>query len=289
MKFLKILFGSLLIFLMSCSSGSGGNRDDGYRRTDDEYDQKRDRDSDRDDVIDRSRKRHGGGDCAGDDDCEEICDDIYNRRRDKEDCEKLSSRQVELLLDVYETLERPKEDDLEDIDLDDFDVLVNISIEPLDGIVGKYTRREAKEVLIWLASNEEAAKVFKKEDDDHNILEKIFEEVHNDELEALKASLEGGDNFMDLAVDSSNVEAAEWIHEFMEEKICTGGNIESSACLKKYCELAESMKSDFAEDMLEFEFFEEYLEDIIEEGINGDEWARGHRTTGDEETDPSGE
>ena len=273
--------------LAGCSSQgpeSRGDRD--ARRTDDEYDRRRDSDRDRDRVIDNSRRRHSGRDCEGDSECEDMCDEIYDRRGDKEDCRELAITQVEALLDVYESLKKPTDRNLRDIDLDDFDVLVNISIEPLDGLVGRYTSRQAKDVLVWLATDNEAAEVFKKEDEDLTLLEAIFAEIHSDEKEALKDSLEGGDTFLDLAVNSRNEPAAEWIHEFIEERVCTERNVESARCLKIYCEIAKAMRPDNAEDMIRFDFFEEYLEDIIEEGVNGDEWAVGHRTEGDRDTDP---
>ena len=279
MKRFKYPLGLCLVFLMSCvPSGPAGVGDDDNRRgsidrDDEDYDRRRDRDPDRDDVIDRSRKRHtGGAECKGDDDCEEMCDDIYDRRRDREDCEDLSARQVELLKDIYELLEDPDSDDLESIDLKDLDVLINISIEPLDDRVGKYSRREAKEMLIWIASSSEVASLFEKEDDDFKILKKLLGEIKSDDFDALKASIDGGDNFMEIAVEEGNEEAGEWIHEFMEEEVCSG-DIESASCLEKYCELGDSMNDRSAEDMLDFEYFEEYLEDIIEEEINKGEWS----------------
>ena len=41
-------------------------------------------------------------------------------------------------------------------------------------------------------------------------------------------------------------------------------------CLKKWCDLAYEMDEDYAEDLLDYDFFEEYLESIIEDEINGD-------------------
>ena len=289
MKYFSFPLFLFLAFLMSCTPSSPSEEGNertrgGIDRNDEEYDRRRERDSDRDDVIDRSRKRHtGGAKCEGNDDCEEMCDDIYDRRRDKEDCEDLSVRQVELLKDVYELLEDPDLDDLEGIDLEDLDVLINISIEPLDDRVGKYSRREAKEMLVWIASSSAVANLFEKEDDDFKILKKLLGEINSDSLSALKATLDSGDSFMEIAVEESNEEAALWIHDFMEEELCSG-NVESAACLQKYCDLARAMNNDPAKDMLDFEFFEEYLENIVEEGVNGNEWARGRRTTGDGNT-----
>ena len=278
-----VLFAGIFLGCSAQQPVARGERES--RRSDEDYNRKIDEDEDRDRVLRDSRRRRGGRDCSSDRDCEDICGDIYDRRRDKQDCEKLSQSQVELLLDVFESLEKPTEASLKDIDLEDFDVLINISIEPLDRIVNRYTRRQAKEVLVWLALDEEAAKVLRKEDKNQDTLEKIFEEINTEVEDALKTELEGGDTFMDLVVDGENEEAAEWIHEFMEEKVC-GDDIESASCLQEYCDIAEDMDSRYAEDMVDFEYFEDYLQDIIDEGVNGNKWAKGHRTKGDGETEP---
>ena len=40
-------------------------------------------------------------------DCVEQCRDIYSRRSDRDDCEELPIRQIEVLADLHELLEDP--------------------------------------------------------------------------------------------------------------------------------------------------------------------------------------
>ena len=248
------------------------DRDDGY------YDKRRTTDDDRDDVIADSRKRYKGPKCKGDDDCEDICDDIYNSRRDREDCEELSISQVKKLEDLHEVLEDPDLDDLEDIDVKDLDVYVNISISPLDKLVSRYSSRESREFLAWLALNTDAARIVKKEDDDFEILITLLEEVGgivttqggsntslDDALDGLKSNLDGA-NFLELAVSEDNEEAMEWIHDYMEDEQCDN-NLETVSCLQKYCEIGDAMDDDSAEDLLDYDYFEKYIEDIIDENV----------------------
>ena len=82
-------------------------------RTDAEYDKRKDEDKNRSSVLSRSRKRLSGNTCEKElerdknHDCEEQCGDIYSRRADREDCEELTVRQIEILVDIHEALEDP--------------------------------------------------------------------------------------------------------------------------------------------------------------------------------------
>ena len=278
--FRSLLLAFLLDALGGCIAPPIGGIGGGYRsfsRSEEDYDARRRNDLDRDSVLSRSRDRHSGRSrCSNDSDCQEICDDIYDRRKDREDCESLPIGQVEALKEVYEALEDPDEDDLEDVDSDDFDVLVNINIKPLDKLVGKYRARQAKEILRWIASDSDIANVFQKEDDDFEILKELFEKIDDDLETSLKTTIDSGQVFLDIVSEESNEEAGEWIHELIEEELCNR-DLESAACLKKYCAIAKKMDRDTAEDMLSLEYFEDYLDDIIDSGINCAEWAAANK------------
>ena len=176
------------------------------------------------DYSDRKRKtsttRRGGGECEGDRDCEEICDDIYDRRADREDCEELSVAAVESLEIVYELLEDPDEDDLVDIDPTDFEALIDISIEPVDDLFGRYSSREAREVAVWIAENPDIAAILQDEDDDFQLFEAIFREIgsNGNALDGLGRTITGGDNFMEILITENNAEALEWVHSYISDK-----------------------------------------------------------------------
>ncbi len=235
------------------------------------------RDINRKYVLDKA-KAQAGKVCKGDEDCEDICDDIYSSRRERNDCEELSITQVNRFEGIYETLEDSDEDDLQDIDVSkdgDFDVFINVSIEPLHKLVGKYSSREAKDFLAWIANNKDVAELLENEDDDYEVLERLLGRLGaSDNLfEALKKNLDGGDTFIDLAVTADNEVALEWIYEYLEEKdsnckLDTDAGRE--ACLESYCGLAGDIEDDNANHLLGYDFFEGYIEDIIEDKINAD-------------------
>lgn len=240
------------------------------------------KDVDREDTFKRSRTKHKASkECEGNDDCEDICDDIYKRRGDRNDCEELSITQVERLEELHENLEDPDYDDLKDIDSDDFDVYVNVSISSLDTLAGKWSSREVEDVLSWIADEADIAKVFSKEDDEYKIFKVLLERIgtgtadKNKYQTALKKDLED-DTFLGMAVVAQNENALEMVHEFLEEVTVAspitgdcGSNVETTECLRLYCDLAKAMDSDSAEELLDFDYFSKYLEDIIDDGING--------------------
>ncbi|MGI9549103.1 MAG: hypothetical protein ACR2M7_03915, partial [Bdellovibrionales bacterium] len=246
----------------------------------DYYDDLRNRDRDRDSVLSRARdksKKDRSPDCEGDDDCEDICSDIYSSRADKNDCEeKLSVNQVEQLEIVSEAFEDPDLDDLEELDLEDVEVYLNISIEPLHKLIAKYNSREARDFLTWIAQNADAAEVLEDEDDDYEVLYRLFGRIHTDKyFEALEVNLDGGDNFMDLSVEADNEFALEWVYEYIEDKEAncsseTTGTPEVN-CLKSWCKLGADMDPDYAEELPEYRFFESYLDHVIGSKINGED------------------
>ena len=270
----------------------GGYKNGGYSqfsRGEDEYESRRRNDRDRDSVLDRARERYSNRErCSSSRECKQICDDIYDRRRDKEDCESLPIPQIEALSEIYKTVKSPDYDDLIEIGRDDFDVLINISIKPLDKLIRKYSRQEAKETLRWIASDSDIAEVFKKEDDEYSSLKDLFDKISPSSggiVGALKATVYSGRSFLSIAVEESNEEAGELIHYLMESKRgpteCNDG-ISKAACLRAYCEIGKKMYRDTGEDLPDFDYFESYLEGIVRRGINGKCWKIGHRTEGND-------
>lgn len=246
------------------------DRDDRY------YDERRDRDEDRREVLDRSRDRYKGRACEDEDrdhDCKEQCRDIYSRRGDREDCEELSVSQIESIHELHELLEDPDDDDLAEVDIDDFDVYLNVSIAPLDKLIGKYSRREAKEFMLWLMEDDRAANVFEKEDDDDDAFEALLEgfsgsftgdTVYEPFIEKID-----GDKLMELAIETGNDETIDWFMDYINEKNtqCEDDEVHAN-CFKIYCKIGNKIDDEYRDDWLRNENFEEYIEDIIEEGIN---------------------
>ena len=283
------------VFLAGCFDSSQphprpdriDNRTDEYyeerridNRTGEYYKERRSNDEDRDDVIRNSRRRYSGNTCEDEGknhDCVDQCRDIYSRRSDKDDCEELSVAQIERLVEIHELLEDPDEDDLPSIDPEDFDVYLNISIEPLDKFVGKYSTNEAKEFMVWLIDDENAFNIFQKEDDEYETLQGLLGgissgDVRNDNIyKPFIAKIESGYRLMEFAVDSGDEDVIEWFMDYIFEKNsnCERDEI-TTACFTLYCKIGKEMDRDYRDDWLRFDNFQEYIDEIISDGINND-------------------
>jgi len=240
-------------------------------------DQRNAKDTDRSEILKKAREIRKGSPCLENQKCEAICDDIYTRKNEREDCYDLSYAQVQRFEFIYDTLKRPSLRDLEKIDVaenGDFDIFVNIDIRSLQTVIGRYKQKQAEEVLTWIAKHEDVALIFQKEDTDYQILDDLLKELSRDSFDALGENIKSSDNFMDVAVEANNELALEWIHDYLtdEHEDCKSNNQNKrEKCLTDYCDLGRLMDDDNSDALMDFEYFQEYLEEIIDDGINGDD------------------
>ena len=277
-------------------------------RTEREYDDRKDRDKDRDSVLNSSRKRHRGPKCEDEDrdhDCRDQCKDIYSGR-DRKDCEELAVTQIENLHDLHEKLlEDPDDRSLAEVDTNDWDVYLNISIKPLDKLISKYSTRETKEFLLWLIREEDIAQKFIKEDDDYRSFKELLENLAsagdtNDNIyKYFIANVDGSDTLMEVAATDGDEEIIiKWFLDFINEENDDCERDETSDdCWEIYCKIGDEMDEDSRIELLSSEEFEDYVEDIIDEGTNGtiatssapgDEWCQEGSTHADCDGSPKG-
>ena len=126
--------------------------------------------------MERAKKKYTGPRCEGDEDCEDICKDIY-RHSVRDECEELAIEQVEILEQIDEIFENPKERELKDIDAFDFETYVNIDLAPFDKRVGRFSSSEAKRVLAWMVENSDVLELFISVDDEYNLLEDMLNDL----------------------------------------------------------------------------------------------------------------
>lgn len=246
-------------------------------RNDYEYDRRKAEDRDRNDVLSSSRSRNRGDTCEDrdrDHDCKKYCRSMYRRSRDRDDCEELTVRQIEKLFDVYEILKEADEDDLGDINQEDFEVYLNVSIAGFDYLVGRYNRGEAKDVLRWIVEDEKVTSILRKEDDDYETLEELFEIFSGDLAdnmlyEPFTRNIEGSNTLMDVVMDSDNEKAAEWFQEYLIEEDTNCTNDESAACFTLFCKIGKEMDKRSREEWLDYGDFEDLINTMISLGIGG--------------------
>jgi len=277
MNNLKLISGIILFsFLVGCSSPTPVQPVKSVVKSDSYYDERNENDPDRGAVLDGSIKRRPGDICEKEDrnhECREICDDIYSRRNDQSDCEKLTVLQIEKLETLHELLENPNDDDLASVDVGDLDVYLNISTAPFDKLIGKYSRGEAKEVMFWVVTNTGIARVIEKEEDDFDVLDKLLKELvsfsYDNIHEAFITKIDGGDRLMEVAIEEGVEDTIDWFVNYINEKNrhCEDEEV-SEDCFEVYCKIGNGIDDEQEDDWLDIEDFEDYINDIIEDGIN---------------------
>ena len=120
-------------------------------------------------------------DCEDNDRCKETCRDIYDETSSYKKCYNLSIQEVSNIEDVFYTLLSADADDLEDLDSDDLENYLRIGI---DGWIDKLIPRQKqkrdnydkfKRTLAWIVEGEkDIVAVLEKEDQDNEILKKLF-------------------------------------------------------------------------------------------------------------------
>lgn len=206
------------------------------------------------------------GECAKDKSCKDICGDIFKDRSDKNNClEKLSIRQVELLEEVYDVLKEPSADDLERMDLDNLQVLLGVSTEPVETVLDHIDEKETKKVLTWLARDSKATEVIQEKDEELKILKNLLGNIDSDVDVALSAAISKGDSFIEIAADKENDVALGWVHEFFEEDCGDSSSYNQCVLKDHYCDL--SLNSEAEEYYLVYKPFAELLEEVLKEAI----------------------
>ena len=250
----------------------------------DDRDVRRIRDDNREREIDRRRKT---GECADDEDCQEICDDIFTARKDREECEEYSIDDIEAIEAVFEVLEDPDTEDLEDMDLKDLEFLLDISPTPLEKAVSRMnSSSERKDFLAWLATNDEAADIVAGAEDDFGIIKDLFGSSPSSILSELNRTVDSGDNFVEIALDEGNEAALEWLHDFFGDDCENETYYEKCIFKRFYCGL--NLSGDFEEEYFDHEFFEDMLDEILESDyanrVGSPSWWEGTGNSGETET-----
>ena len=121
-----------------------------------------------------STKRFSGSPCGDDDDCYDICEDIFNPDDDSENegkvkaCARTNKKYVLQFEDINEAFEDPEHiSELELIDESAFTVMMDISASPWIEMTESAQTREAKILLVWIAKNKQIAKAINEAQDNY--------------------------------------------------------------------------------------------------------------------------
>ena len=203
---------------------------------------------------------------------EDVCDDIFSLRADRQDCYEYSSEMVFEFEKLIEATEDGDVDEIEDIGSNVLECMLDIDEREFAKAIRGMSRREAKEFIFLIVENEDFAEVLEDEDDEFNILKQILHSAtgSSDLERALSREIEDNKTFLWLAAEY-NEPAWDWLDNYVGEE-CNGRD--TSDCpggenIGAYCNAL--LKSNFSQrDWKDFLsntelFADEYEEEVEDE------------------------
>ena len=206
-----------------------------------------------------------GGSCVGDEDCEDICSDIFNGKRDRDDCEALNIGLVE----DFEILIEDLEDGEIEIDLDVLECLIDIDEEPIAKAVKKMSKSEAVDFLAEIAENTDLSDILEAEDEGM-VLKNLLSRSGNDDLAEILGEKNEDANFLYLVGVGNNESAFNYLEDYIDEE-CDGKDEDDEDCpggekLQAYCKGLINWDEDSVEDFLDSaDTFADEYEDVVDD------------------------
>ena len=237
-----------------------------------------------DPVIQRGCLKRGRTDCEGYEDCEDICDDIFRNRRDKQECYEYSSEMVFHFENLIEATEDGEVDEIEDIGADILECMLDIDEREFAEAVSKMNRAEAQDFALLIVENEDFAEVLEEEDDEFNVLKQLINRLSGRYglEEALSQQIDGDKTLLWLFAED-NESVWNWLDDYVSEE-CDG--IDTEDCpggenIGAYCNaLLESDfgKSDWENFLSDADLFAEEYESEVEDENYEYEIADEHKS-----------
>ena len=256
----------LALTLVDCTRTKNGIPYFVIKRADNFYTELKEKDENRNEILEDSRKIYKSEICDESKSCISICKKLFYRSENRNDCESLTKVQVEKLEEVYDALEQPSFNDLQYVNLYDLKVFLNLSPEAMERAFRRTGSRDAKEVLHWIASDENVALIFEGEDGDFVILETLLNEIRHDPIEALGVTINSGDTVQEIALEENNDASFNWIHGFIQEECSSSKDEEEDYCvLGNYCSIMNKFHEDNVARILDFEEIEGLLQNVLDE------------------------
>ena len=246
---MKYLSCAIAAFLLSCTPTVPlqNPQDTLYARPSSEGERTEDKVSD---PVKQKKCSESGSICQGNDQCEKICDDLFTRRNQREDCEKLPR---DMVFDFEDLIESVEDGNTDDIKAKTLECLLDIDDKKFSKAIKKLTRTQVKEFLLFIAEDEEIARIFKDEDDEFIILKQLFSKISGSDLDnVITREIEDGKNFLHLASEG-NDSAYQWIDRYVEDQ-CNDRNSQecpSGESIGAYCKALLTLSSRDLTDFLD--------------------------------------
>ena len=253
------------------SQGNNNNQNSGSSLPDPRDDVRTDRE--REELFRRERDRCR--DESSNHQCKKDCKLMYKRSADRKDCERLSEDTIEDILAVHENLE---DLDTGDIDLEDLETYLKVSINGLTQLIEDYGKTDARNMLEWITDDEDIAEIFEGYDEDFEFLQTLLDEATSGASQThdfFTYTISNDKSLFEMAL--GNEVALDWFLDFLfaTDSNCNTGreyNTPTARCFKIICEIGNNFDGSRAgrrrsQWLQDSSSFESYIRSIIEEDV----------------------
>ena len=180
--------------------------------------------------------------CAGDEDCEEVCDILFPIKKYEYECLDLPA---ELVYAFEELLLQMDQGHADDIDSQTLYCLLGINDQQFLEELNTLSVRESKNFMQQIASDESLAKVLNEHDEGYTILETLMDGISNAAPPQFFADEIAGNEvtFLDLILDSDNEPAFGWVDSYIDE-VCQDNPSQCGSPFEAYCKIYYSKLDD---------------------------------------------
>ena len=175
-----------------------------------------------------SKKESVSGTCEDSYECEDICEDTYGELDSNDEdegrikrCLDLSYKVVVSFEEIVKVLENPAYSQLQNIEANDFEEFLNVSLRPWEEFTRDFSSNESEKVLTWIAKDPQIAKAiidaYKNYEDvqEYHGIERMLNDISGD-LADFKVFTVGDDK------DNARAECAVFCDSVVEVPISQG-------------------------------------------------------------------
>ena len=233
--------------------------------------------------IDNRRRT---GECARYERCQEICDEIFELREDRELCEEFSLEDVEKLRVVSRIFRDFDRKNSTFLDLKDLEFLLNIGSDPLEKALEQMNDNQKDDFLVWLAADPKATGIIgNAEGKEFEFLKQVLGPSESEVLSQINKPIDDEDTVIEIALNKNNLFLLEWFHDFFGDNCEKNSSYETCVFTRYYCHFSLSHDS-LEKKFFNYAFFTELLNKILKEHQpdRSPSWWTGRTTVQDLES-----
>ena len=234
--------------------------------------------------------------CSEHRECKQACNRIFHKSEDKvrNQCRSLPKDTVTDLEDLIPILQNPVVDSLELINPQkEFRLLLALDYKVLVKIIQAYTVDEAKELIIWFATNQEPVNellLFKeppRNEIAYEMLASVGDRSRCGQQEDTGCAVEEGlakkisfdESFLQLIISNANYDLLQITHEMIKEDLCSfqyvGTRHIETCILRIYCKEkqdddyihSEDLRNEMARNIKDEDFFNHIQKEVLRTGL----------------------